>query len=273
LLTAASQQVSSAEILPDFSRTPVVFVHGHGMGPGDWDDMIRRLVALGYPREYLHAVEIRPSVMGNVAAAENVIDPAVTRLLDVARDAASDAGYVDMNLQNVDIVSHSMGAVSSRWYAAKIRPDRVRVWISIGGANRGTDRLCAFSDEGAADLCPAYATDPSSNSVQLSLNGLPDDPSDETPWGTGPDPEIVDRVPHDAIRRISYFTIRIDPDAWIRPASSATLRGAGDETCSAPEIASVEMTGCGNFLILTGTSHDDMPKDEAIIALVEWLLT
>jgi hypothetical protein len=235
--------------------------------------MVSSLVANGYPREYLYAVEIRPNVMGNVAAAENVIEPAVTRLLDVAREAASAAGLGGAGPQRVDIVSHSMGAVSSRWYAAKIGPARVRVWVSLGGANHGSDRLCEFDDEGAADLCPAYAVDPSANPVQLALNGMPDDPIDETPWGVGQDPDSANRIPPDTERRIWYFTIRVDPDPWILPASSATLSGAGNPNCSVPASASIRKTSCGNFLVLTGTSHDDMPRDEVIIGLIDRLLT
>jgi len=256
---------------PDYSRTPVVFVHGHGMSSGDWDDMIRQLSRAGYPREYLYSVDIEPNKMGNVDAAQTVIAPAVDSLLDSARSVAKEAAYPGVLPQRVDLVSHSMGAVSSRWYATRMKPENVRVWISIGGANHGTNALCGHSDEGAADLCPAYATDPDRNLVQVLLNGTSESLVDETPWGIGPDPNNIPRVAPDEKRRIAYYTIRIEPDPWIEPAKSATLVGGG-VAASLPDDRHFRETSPGNLLLLTDMRHDDLPWEDDVIAIVEFLL-
>ncbi len=119
--------------------------------------MIEHLVEQGYPREYLHAVDIRPKNASNIRAASDVIAPAVESLLQRAGAAATAHG-LQTSPAVVDIVSHSMGAASSRWYAAKISPDRVRVWISIAGANHGSDKLVGYSDPGIREIAPAFAS-------------------------------------------------------------------------------------------------------------------
>jgi len=256
---------------PDYSRTPVVFIHGHGMSSNDWDEMIRYLSNMGYPREYLHSVEIEPNKMGNVDAAQTVIGPAVDSLLESARSAAEETGYSDTLPQRVDLVSHSMGAVSSRWYATRMKPEYVRVWISVGGANHGTNVLCRYSDDGAADLCPAYATDPEKNPVQVMLNGTSERRVDETPWGIGRDPDNRPRIVPDKNRRIVYYTIRIEPDHWIEPAESATLIGGGSAVRLIDDRRFTE-TSPGNLLLLAEMIHDDMPWEDDVIAVVEMLL-
>jgi pimeloyl-ACP methyl ester carboxylesterase len=234
--------------------------------------MIRQLSQMGYPRDYLYAVVIQPNVMGNIEAAETVIQPAVEHLLEKVKSSARDARYSGVLPHRVSMVSHSMGSVSARWYAAKLNPERVQVWISIGGANHGSDVLCEFRDAGAADLCPAYASNEERNPLQVALNGVPGIPVDETPWGIGPDPDGVPRVAPEDRRRIAYFTIRIEPDPWILPAASATLLGAGVVQSDAVEIPGFRETSQGNFQAMTGTTHDDMPWDVHIINLVGKLL-
>jgi hypothetical protein len=258
---------------PDYSRTPVLFVHGHGLSSGIWNDMIAYLVNDGYPREYLHAVDIVPNTMANVQAATRVLAPAVESLLANAEAAARDAGYQGQVAQRVDIVSHSMGAVSSRWYAAKLRPDRVRVWISLAGANHGTDALCPFSDEAAREMCPAFATSIAQNAVQVNLNGTPSAPVDESPYGISVDRAGITRIPPDSGREILYISIRIEPDVWIKPESSAFLDGAGDVSITVPQDVPVVETSSGNYLFTGGAGHDDLPQHSDLIRFVAILLS
>src|SRR5436190_1552247 len=172
---------------PDYSRTPVLFVHGHGLSSADWRPLITYLVGIGYPREYLYAVDIVPNTMANVPAATSVIAPAADSLLARVKAAAQRVGYRGEVPRRLDIVSHSMGVVSSRWYAAKLRPELVRTWIGLAGANHGTNVLCAFYDEAAREMCPAFRTGGGRNAVQLALNGADGAWIDETPYGLGLD--------------------------------------------------------------------------------------
>lgn len=256
----------------DYGRTPVLLVHGHGMSSGTWRPMIRYLVSLGYPIEYLHAVDIMPNTMANVEAATKVLEPAATLLLERAKAAARNAGYQGGVSQRVDIVAHSMGAVSSRWYAAKLHPELVRTWISIAGSNHGTDVLCGYHDEAAREMCPAFAADSTTNPVQVSLNGTAAAPLDETPYGLGADRDVVAPVPPDEARRILYFTIRLESDEWIKPERSAILDGAGGAAVRVSSVLPAVETRPGNFLLRAPMRHDPLLEHPDLMRLVASLL-
>ena len=243
---------------PDYSRTPVLFVHGHGLSSADWRPLITYLVGIGYPREYLYAVDIVPNTMANVPAATAVIAPAADSLLARAKTAAQRAGYRGEVPLRLDIVSHSMGAVSSRWYAAKLRPDLVRTWIGLAGANHGSQVACPFRDEASREMCPAFATNARTHPLQVALNGTEGARVDETPYGLGPDRPGVPRVPPDGTRSILYLTVRVEPDSWIQPERSALLDGAGGVPIRVPAGVPVQETSPGNFLFLERVGHDPL---------------
>src|SRR5438093_2581383 len=171
---------------PDYARTPVLFVHGHGLSSADWRPLIEYLAANGYAREYLHGVDIVPNTMANAQAATSVIAPAVDSLLARAKTAAQRAGYRGEVPRRLDIVSHSMGVVSSRWYAAKLRPERVRTWIGLAGANHGRQALCPFQDQACREMGPAFASNARTHALQVALNGKERDRVDEAAYGLRP---------------------------------------------------------------------------------------
>lgn len=224
---------------------PILFVHGHGANRSVFDPAIDYLRAAGYPPEYLMAVDLKPNTGPNAPAAERQIAPSVADL--VARTGGGPAA-------KVDIVAHSMGALSGRWYTARLRPDRVRTLVTVAGANHGTDALCQPADPGSLELCPAYAADPA-HAVQAGLNGVPGTPRDETPYGRGVDSPGVPTVAPTNEREIRYVTVRIEPDKWITPARSAKLDGAD-----------------ANLLFTETTDHDAILADEHFLHLLEELL-
>ena len=259
---------------PDYSKTPVLFVHGSGLSSKSWNKMISYLISVGYPSEYLYAVDLQPRNGSSQKAASKFIEPSVERLLQQASITAQQAGYQGQIPQRVDIVSHSMGAVSSRWYILTLHPERVRTWIAIAGANHGTNALCAYLHQGKGhqEMCPAFAIDKKKNSLQIMLNGTREEPLDETPFGLGEDRKAVQPVPPDQTRNILYFTIRIEPDRWIKPEQSAVLDGAGGlEVSISPEIP-VRETSLGNYLFMKKIGHDSLPKDPELIRFVDVLL-
>jgi len=210
--------------------------------------------------------------MANVKAAELFIAPAAEQLLRRAQAAARQAGYSREKPSRLDIVSHSMGAVSSRWYAARIDPKRVRTWVSLAGANHGSDALCNHTDDGAKDLCPAYAVNVNDSMVQLQLNGTPALPLDETPYGLGMDHDGVKRILPDASKNILYYTVRIEPDKWIKPEKSAVLDGAGGIPFEIPGGITAVQTSAGNLLVHGRLDHDTIMADSDVIRLVTALL-
>src|SRR5438045_5447147 len=120
--------------------------------------------------------------MAHVQAATSVIAPAAAAHLAKANAAAQRDGYRGERSQRLDIVSHSMGALSGRWYAAKLHPERVRTWIAIAGANHGTNTVCRFTDEASREMCPAFATDSQTHALQVAPNGTDGLADDEAPY-------------------------------------------------------------------------------------------
>lgn len=245
---------------------PVLLVHGSGLDASYWKPLIVALEAEGYDRSMVEAVNMLPRDGSNTRAAMEYIDPAVERLL----------GRVDSRVRTpqgsrprkIILVSHSMGAVSTRWYATRIAPQRVAGWIAIAGANRGTNSLCGYSGAGDRQMCPAYARSAAQSWIQVALNGTPERPRDETPFGIGVD--SPDRMPvaPDRSRRISYWTLRTEPDRWIEPASSAQIDGAGGLELVVPPGLSIEATSPGNYLLRRHVEHDDLPADPRVVRWV-----
>jgi pimeloyl-ACP methyl ester carboxylesterase len=238
-----------------------------------WKGLISYLVDSGYPRLYLHAIDLRPANGSNIEAAESQIAPKIEEFL--ARiNTFIRRKYPEMApKEKVDFISHSMGGLSSRWYAAKIRPDRVRIWISLAGANHGSNTACSRSDPGAQDLCPAYAKSEGESLVQYVLNGAPRTPDiDETPYGIGLDSRGVDSVPSGRNRRILYVTLRTRDDEWIDPDDSVILDGAGGVEINIPKDIAAEVASPGNMLVKYELGHDEMLEDRDTHRLVEILL-
>jgi len=106
-------------------RDPVLLVHGFMSSGDDWEVLHTRLLAAGY-RDTEVAAMSYDSNQPNVAIAQEVA-------------AAVDALRTQTGKKRVDIVSHSMGAISTRWYVEQLGGDeRVDAWVSIAGVNHGT---------------------------------------------------------------------------------------------------------------------------------------
>lgn len=253
----ASGCAGPAVPLPAGAR-PVLFVHGYGEKPEVFDTMIDHLVDRGYPRDMLLAVSIEPADGSSVAAAEGPIASGVEQLLSASGGAADGT---------VDIVTHSMGGVSARWYATQLRPDRVRSLTTLVGANHGTDVLCGLPGAGAAEMCPAF----SGNPVQATLNGVPGAPVDETPYGRGADPAGVTSVLAQEGRAIRYTAVAIPADEWIQPVASSDLAGADLLTGLPPGLA--DQPGPGNLVATFATDHDAILRDDAMLSILDTVLT
>jgi len=235
--------------------------------------MIEEFRKAGYPGSFLQAIDLVPRDGDNIAAAKAQIAEAVEALIDSVHRARSQYGCPGLTPRaRVDLVAHSMGAVSSRWYAKFISPESVRTLVTIAGANHGTDELCGRTGTGDSQLCPAFAKSAELSEIQVSLNGLPGGDIDETPYSSSPDPLDIESVYPTPSRLITYFSIRLDPDRWIVPAESALLSGAGSPAKSSQHFPALQETSPGNFLFQRRVSHDDLPTDPAVIEFVRYLL-
>ena len=115
------------------AHDPVLFVHGFGGNGGNWDEMVADFRADGYTANELDAWAY-DSALSNATIAQQ-LGAEVQRLL--ARTGAA----------KVDIVAHSMGSLSSRYFLKNLGGTGVvDDWVSLGGPNHGTGtaNLCAF---------------------------------------------------------------------------------------------------------------------------------
>lgn len=250
----------------DPAHAPVVFVHGAGLSSASWSAMKEHLEELGYHPDVLVSVDIPRTGVTNETTAREIVLPAVEEALARASVLSAEAGRGAPS--KVDLVTHSMGAVSGR-YAAVLAPSRVRAWIALAGANHGTQALCGSPAPADREMCPAFAATPDLSVVQTFLNGRVDSPRDESPYGIGADDGI--RVQPTATECIAYFTIRIEPDEWIDPPASALLSGAGGISVALDGLPVVESSE-GNYLFTGATNHDDLPREARSIELVARVL-
>ena len=264
---------STGHTKPDYAKTPIFFVHGYGMNATCWKPIISFLMKAGYPKKYLRAIQLRPNNSSNIVASEKQIAPEIEDFLKSINEFVQKKRLNVSSKTKVDLISHSMGALSARWFAAKVRPDRVRLWISLGGASHGSNAECSYAGQGADDLCPAYAKNPKESFIQYTLNGKPHVYDiDETPYGIGQDSPGVHPIPPVEDRRILYITLRTSPDKWIKPENSPILDGAGSLNITLPENVSAKETSRGNILMTNRVGHDAMLKCPDTMRLVRAIL-
>jgi triacylglycerol lipase len=104
---------------------PILFVHGYTSNAAAWDTMKARFLADGWHTDYLNAYTFSSS-KSNALIAQDV----ATRVNQIK--AATGAA-------KVDIITHSMGGLSSRYYLKNLGGTaNVDDWVSLGGPNHGT---------------------------------------------------------------------------------------------------------------------------------------
>ena len=120
--TAAPTTTTAPSALPD----PILFVHGWNGDTATWTTMVGRFQADGYAASRLFNWQYNSS-QSNATTAQQVS----TKVNEIL--AATGAA-------KVDVISHSMGALSTRYYTKNLGGDaKVDEWVSLGGPNHGTD--------------------------------------------------------------------------------------------------------------------------------------
>ena len=178
LLLASSVPAASA-------REPIVFVHGWNSSGSTWNTMASRFRADGYTSAELVQWSYNTAQSNKTTAAQ---------LRDKVNQVLAATGA-----SKVDLVTHSMGGLSSRWYVKFLGGDaKVDEWVSLAGPNHGTSTAFAcFWNTSCFEMQPG-------SSFLSTLNA-----GDETP-GT----------------LVRYGTWWSPCDEVINPDSSVILSGA-----------------------------------------------
>ena len=109
------------------AQDPILFVHGWSESASLWNTMIGRFEKDGYPKSYLSAYSYNTS-QSNKVDAEKEVASHVESLLKAT------------GASKVDIISHSMGSLNTRWYVKFDGGEsKVDDWVSLGGPNHGTE--------------------------------------------------------------------------------------------------------------------------------------
>jgi len=108
------------------THNPILFVHGWSESSTIWNTMISRFQGDGWISAELNNWSYNTS-QSNVTTA-SAISTKVDQIL------------ANTGATKVDIITHSMGGLSSRYYVKNLGGDlKVDDWVSLGGPNHGTD--------------------------------------------------------------------------------------------------------------------------------------
>ncbi|MFJ8691939.1 esterase/lipase family protein [Streptomyces roseolilacinus] len=183
LLPSSAAADQHRAVRPD----PIVFVHGWNSDGSTWQTMADRFRADGWPADHLDRWSY-DSTQSNATTAAQLADE-IERVLRLTGAA------------KVDVVTHSMGALSSRYYLKNLGGTaKVDAWVSLAGPNHGTEtaRWCGGA--------PCVEMRPGSDFLNALNTG------DETPGSP------------------RYATWRSPCDNIINPQSSVALSGALNTT-------------------------------------------
>jgi triacylglycerol lipase len=203
---------------------PVLFIHGYKPDVGGWNPMISSFQQSGWPASSLFDWYYDWS-LSNVTTA-NAIAAKVNHILSTTGKT------------RVDLISHSMGSLSARYYVKNLGGGaKVDDFVSLGGLNHGTSSFKLSLPYIGCSATPTPCNEMVENSPFLTaLNA-----SDETP---GP---------------VWYMTIVADCDPVVS-SSSVALAGATNEVWDAPLASCVDPTN---------SSHSILRSESTVIGKVK----
>jgi len=171
-------------------HTPILFVHGWNANASTWNTMVGRFKTDGYQSSELSTFSYNFS-LSNATTAQ-----VIAGKVDSIRLATGAA--------QVAIITHSMGALSARYYVRNLGGDgKVASLVTLGGTNHGTQTAIFCFQTSCREMVPT-------SSFLKALNA-----TDES-WGSP-----------------RYGTWESPCDEVISPRSSALLSGGATNTQTA----------------------------------------
>lgn len=179
----ASVDGRSATVSVSVKHDPIIFVHGFASSGQIWGTMIGSLIADGW----------LASDLTNWSYDATISNATIGQQLKTKADSVIAA----TGALKIDIITHSMGALSSRYYARELGgSDKIEAWVSLGGPNHGTTTANFCGLQSCLEMRPG-------SSFLAALNT-----GDETPGAT------------------RYGTWRTPCDNVTTPPESVILSGA-----------------------------------------------
>lgn len=129
--TTTTESETTTTTAATSAHDPILFVHGWNSSGSVWGTMISRFQADGWTSADLNNWSYNYRQSNKTTASE--ISAKVDEILAATGKS------------KVDIITHSMGGLSSRWFSKFLGGDvRIDEWVSLGGPNHGTDtaNLC-----------------------------------------------------------------------------------------------------------------------------------
>jgi triacylglycerol lipase len=165
------------------AHLPILFVHGWKGSESNWTTMIGRFEKDGWPKEDLNNWTYNTAQSNATTAKEEA-----TKVTEILKKTGA---------AKVDLISHSMGGLSTRYYIKNLGGEStVEDWVSLGGPNHGTE---------AANLC----FEVSCEQMRIGSTFLKElNAGDETPGS------------------VKYATWWSPCDEFIKPNESVILTGA-----------------------------------------------
>jgi len=112
-------------------RQPILLVHGINGSSADFAVMVERLVQGGWPRAWVRALDFPDARWG--CNRDNA---------DLVRDAVA-ALRRTTGAARVDLVAHSMGVLSTRYYLKNLGGTaEVSTYVRLGGMHHGQRSAC-----------------------------------------------------------------------------------------------------------------------------------
>lgn len=123
------------------AHNPIIFVHGWHGTASTWTTMIGRFKTDGWTDAELY----------NFTYSSDQSNATTAKLLSARIDSVLAA----TGATRVDIISHSMGALSTRYYARNLGGDvKIDAWVSLGGPNHGTQTAYACFSTACQEMYP-----------------------------------------------------------------------------------------------------------------------
>ncbi len=179
----ASVEGKTATVAVKVKHDPIIFVHGFASSAAIWTKMIGSFVLDGWAIGDMTAWSYDTS-LSNVTIAQLVKQKV-------------DSVTLATGAPKVDLISHSMGGLSTRYYTGTLGgAPKVDAWVSLGGPNHGTTTANLCSLQSCLEMRPG-------SGFLVALNT-----GDETPGAS------------------RYATWRTPCDEATTPVESVSLSGA-----------------------------------------------